>query len=76
MLKLAFHIFTRLDYTLASQQQRTDARARAAYAATMYGPHAADELLIKLRDPRRRRSRRAIRLAVAQLTFQRSMAAH
>lgn len=76
MLKLAFHVFTRLDYALATQQQRMDARARATYAAAMYGPHAADELLAKLRDPRRRRSRRAIRLAVAQLTFRQGMTAH
>lgn len=75
MLKLAFHVFTRLDYALATQQQRMDARDRTRYAATFYGPRAADELLAKLRDPRRRRSRRAIRLAVAQLTFQQRRAA-
>ncbi|WP_294358641.1 hypothetical protein [uncultured Sphingomonas sp.] len=76
MLKLAFHVFTRVDYALATRQQRMDARARAAYASAMYGIDAADELLAKLRDPRRRRSRRALRLAVAELTLKQRLNTH
>lgn len=53
-----------IDHLLARPEERQDAAARAADALLNHGDEAEDFLRAKLGDPRRRRSRRSIRLAI------------
>jgi hypothetical protein len=53
-----------IDNLLARPSERQEAAVRAAEAARSHGAGAEAFLLAKLEDPRRRRSRRAIRLAI------------
>lgn len=67
MLKILYHTSVIVDRILATEQQRRNARERASYAVALHGSEAFGVLHRKLRDNRRNKSRRAIRLAIAAL---------
>ncbi len=56
-----------LDNLLARPEERQEAAERAADAMRNHGERAEAFLLSKLDDPRRRRSRRSIRLAIEMI---------
>lgn len=56
-----------IDHLLAGRSEREDAAARAADAVLNHGDDAEAFLRAKLDDPRRRRSRRSIRLALEMI---------
>lgn len=60
-----------LDRFLSTAAELSDARGRARSALRSFGDEAEAHLLRKLDDPRRRRSRRAIRLAIRMLPEER-----
>lgn len=67
MLNLLYKTTVSLDRVLSTDHERRAAGNRARHARLVYGDTAIDHLLDKLRHPRRRRSRREIRLAIAAL---------
>jgi hypothetical protein len=56
-----------IDNLMARPEERREAAERAAEAMRNHGEQAEAILLAKLDDPRRRRSRRSIRLAIEMI---------
>lgn len=67
MLRLLFHATIILDRLFASKHQRADAKWHAFYADARYRGRALEHLHGLLANPRRRRSRRMLRLAIADV---------
>lgn len=67
MLKMLYQTSVIVDRILATEQQRMVARECLRYAVARHGTDAYRVLHHKLRDDRRNKSRRSIRLAIATL---------
>jgi hypothetical protein len=60
---------------LSSPQIKRDAKARVRYAVAFYGENALRKLEAKRSDPRRRKSRRSLDLALAEIRAGEAMVA-
>ena len=67
MSPIAFQVRSRIDRLLASPECRRNANLRASHALQVHGSRSIETLLRKLNDPRRSKSRREIRLAMAEI---------
>lgn len=60
-------ILANIDFALASSAQRREAKTRFNHALAVHGANAEVIISQKLRDPRRRKSKRSLRIALADL---------